>query len=288
MGLMIVIIVVSCQRPKVESLPGNHTPQTTQISLPTTDITHVQLDSFDFQKALRLMFESPDMMFSPNLGQDTVAVNTAIEWSTFSGTNPCEPMPIPFSPTNTERFECTGILLAKSYYQDEVNQILVLTETITGECHICTPQISGAVFLKQEGDWVLDFKQLNFLSIGSWGQAPAAEFIQIGEGRFGILFRHNFASTSISGEEIVITAAMDREFNVILRVDSALRNAEEGWGYDSKLAVIQETGRDWYDIQITTTGTKPASMTQSSVRESFEDVKWFTWDGSTYKVRDPN
>lgn len=246
---------------------------------------HVPLDTFDFLKALRLMFEWPHMIFSENLGRDTVAVNRSIRWSTFSGWNPCEPIPSPSASTNEEQFECTKYILAESYYQDEATKVLVLTETINGECHICMPQISGAVFLKQERDWILDFKQLNFLSIGSWGQAPPAEIIQIGKNRFGILFRHHFASTGISGEEIVIVTEIDELFKTVLITESTLSNVEEGWSYESEVVVSEEVGRDWYDIQIITMGVR---KTQAGTRESFEETKWFTWDEMSYQIRTSN
>lgn len=284
-GLIIAISITSCQRQQAGSFPNDERPQTIEFAPSPTAPMHVPLDTFDFLKALRLMFESPDMTFSENLGRDTVAVNNSMRWSTFSGWNPCKPIPSPSASTDKEQFECTKYILAESYYQNGAAKTLVLTETINGECHICTPQISGAVFLEQEGDWILDFKQLNFLSIGGWGQSPPATIIQIGENRFGILFRHHFAGTGISGEEIVIVTEMDELFKTVLVTDSALRNVEEGWGYDSEVVISEEAGRDWYDIQITTTGIRKS---QVGARESFEETKWFAWDGGSYQIRTPN
>ena len=278
MGFMIATTIISCQPHREGAFPNNAHPQKIDFSPTATASTHEPFDTFDYLKALRLMFESSDMAFSENRGRDTVAVNTSIHWSTFSGWNPCNPIPTPPSSTNDKQFQCIKYILTESYYQNETTKILVLTESIDSECHICMPQISGAVFLEQEGDWVLDFKQLNFLSIGSWGQASSAKVFQIGENRFGIFFHHHFASTGISGEEIVIVTEIDKSFKEVLVIDSALIDAEEGWGYESEVVISEEADRDWYDIKVTTTDT----------RKTEEETKWFSWDGVSYQDRTSN
>ncbi len=281
-GLMILINIVSCQRQKSAPLPTYELPPTIEVAPSTTPSTHIP---FDYLKALRLMFQFPEMVFSENLGKDTVAINSSRRWSTYTGWRPCESIPGTPSLKERERFECARYLLTESYVQNETIKTLVLTETIIGDCHICAPQISGAVFLQQDGNWILDFKHINFLTIGSWGYAPPAELVQIGDNRFGILFRNRYVSSGITGEETVLFTELNGLFEEIFSFQTALNYQEEGWSYESDLVFSLQSNRDWFDIQITKTDLRE---TQSGASESFEETVWFTWDGTSYQLRPSN
>ncbi|VAW30492.1 hypothetical protein MNBD_CHLOROFLEXI01-4786 [hydrothermal vent metagenome] len=281
-GLIGMIGIVSCQWQQTEKYTDTNPLVATPITPSSIATTPTLPDDFDFPKALRLLFSSPDMAFSNNLGIDTVAINTTVEWTGFSGINPCKPIPPP-SQISENQYECTRILLAEPYLQREKDQIFMLTETINNECLACFPNLIFAVFQRQAEEWILVSKQSNFSSIGSWGQAPPAEFIQIGQNRFGILFHHNNTSSGITIGEIILISEIDGAFQLIFREQVALRYIEEGWGYDSEVAFIEDIEHDWYKIQIITIGTKPISTTQSD-KEPFEEVKWLIWDGTSYKV----
>lgn len=283
LGLTGMIGIASCRLQQVEIYTDASPLVTTHVTPSSIATIPTLPDDFDFPKALRLLFLSPDMAFSNNLGINTVGINATVEWSGFSGINPCEPLPTPSSSTNSNQFECTKILLAEPYPQHGKNQILMLTETINKECHSCAVNLTFAIFQRQSEEWILVSKQSNLPPIGSWGQAPPAEFIQIGKNRFGILFRHNNTSSGISTGEIILISELDGAFQLIFRKQIALRYIEEGWGYDSEVSFVKDIAHDWYTIQIATAGTKPVSTTQSD-KEPFEEVNCFFWDGMSYQV----
>ncbi|MEZ4594234.1 MAG: hypothetical protein R3D55_24295 [Chloroflexota bacterium] len=280
---IIAICVVSCQRQQVETHSSPGTPEKTRITPSSVIVTQQPPNDFDFQQALRLMLKSPDMVFSDNLGIDSVAINTAVEWTGLSGINHCEPLQTPSSSTSANQFECTKILLAEPYLQHGEEQILMLTETISSECHVCFPILTFAIFESQAEGWILVSKQSDFSSIGSWGQAPPAELIKIGQNRFGILFHHNNTSSGISFGEMILVSELNGEFQTVLREQIALRNLEEEWGYESAVTFIEDADSDWHKIQITTSGTIPISATEQGL-ESIEEEKWFVWDEGSYRL----
>lgn len=285
--IIVLICVVSCQRPQVDTRSSPNTSEKTLVTPSPAIVTQQPSNNFDFQKALRLMFKSPDMVFSDNLGIDSVAINTAVEWAGLSGINHCEPLQTPSSSTSANQFECTKILLAEPYLQHAEEQILMLTETINSECHVCFPILTFAIFQSQAEGWILVSKQSDFSSIGSWGHAPPAELIEIGHNRFGILFHHNNTSSGISLGEIILVSELNGEFQTILREQIALRNLEEGWSYESEVTFIEDADSDWHKIQITTSGTIPTSATEQGL-ESINEEKWLVWDEGSYRLAESN
>lgn len=248
---------------------------------------------FNFHRALQMMFDSPSMIFSNDLGQDSVAIDTSNVWVSVTGgnTDACgHPLPVPTHSgediylKGREFYECTRITLSHAYQQDSIAHMLIWTETIVaGECHICNVRLSGAVFEIQNGQWELKFKHPNFEHVGKWGTAPPIEVIEIGSNHFGYLLTQDDTSSDIGWQELIIISQIDDQFVVVFRADSATRNYSERWGYESELLIDSQSQSDskWYDLHLITTHTPSSKYPDGLVEENV-----YVWDGAQYKLAD--
>lgn len=250
-------------------------------------------EDFNYLWALKLMFDSPDIVFSENLGIETEAVDTSAIGYFIEGHSICDlSLPVPPILDNeffdTDFYECTQIILAEQFMRDGVEHMMLLTETIYDTSHQGGARISGAIFKKKDQQWVLDFAQRNFIEAGDFGGAPfPREFIQVGENRVGILFTDPNITTGILYQTTFLISDIDRQFKMIFFIESALgqidyssksTRTEWAWKYESIVTMEEQAAQDWYDIKVVTNGTKGM--------EEVDETVWYKWDGETYVIRD--
>jgi hypothetical protein len=148
-----------------------------------------------------------------------------------------------------------------SCYWDNLGleKCLVITERSTSYgCHPCGVYIDGGVFDKSLTGWKLHAMQSNMAEIGSFGQIPKGELIQIGYKKYAALLKGTYAQGG-SNETLLIIAETKNSFGVVLKINSSSESEyghENGFGYTAKLTFeMADYNDEYYDIVVKYYGT---------------------------------
>ncbi len=160
----------------------------------------------------------------------------------------------------------TGPNLAQSFVQGGVQRFILTTETVPAryDCHACAPLIGAATFSQQGDGWQLDAVTKAISTMGSFGSGPKGKLIKIGADRYGVVFHDGGMNQGISGEAVVIIAEVGESLREILTIseyggDNSGACGEElaaCWKYSSKMDFEPGPNPDYYDIKVTTSGTR--------------------------------
>jgi hypothetical protein len=179
-----------------------------------------------------------------------------------------------------------NVLLLTPFQQRDVHKYLMITEVPGDDCHTCKANIDGAIFSKVNNAWQIDVEHKGITSLGSFGRAPQGEFVQIGPDKYGARFEQKYASAETVGADIVLITDLADRFEVVLNVQTAASHLNSAgkvqWSYTSELEFIPNDNKTYYDIQITTQGTRPVEDTITE----FEAVKLYTFTGAAYRIID--
>lgn len=164
----------------------------------------------------------------------------------------------------------TSALLAQPYVESGVQKYLLLTQTVPAryDCHACAPMVGGATFSQVGNDWQLDNETRYVALMGSFGNAPAGKLIKIGPEKYGVVFRDAYMAQGTGGESLILIAEVEGTLRELLRLsefsgDNSGSGCNEGseiagpcWKYSSKVDFQPGTNPDYFDIKVTTSGTK--------------------------------
>ncbi|MBN1874135.1 MAG: hypothetical protein JXA33_07880 [Anaerolineae bacterium] len=178
-----------------------------------------------------------------------------------------------------------NVLLAESFQQAGTEKYLILTEVPGADCHACQARIGGAVFSKSGNDWQLDIAQPTLIQLGAFGRAPEPEFVQIGPDVYGALFQQKYASTGGFGSHVVLITEVAGSLKSVLLAQTAGGRLSDDdtttqWKYESELTFVAGDNPAYYDLVITTRGTRP----NAGEIQEFEEVKRYTFTGQEYKL----
>jgi hypothetical protein len=178
------------------------------------------------------------------------------------------------------------------YKTSEGNKVLLLTETLSREaggweeCHACAPIVGLAEFTELEGDWFVQGLRKDLETMGSWGQLPPNELVQVGPDNFAVMFEPGYLQMGILESKFVVAGIVDGKFEVVLDVEASYSNEgyyfedffpEKAYSFESSTEWKKGSNPSWYDLIITTKGKRPISG-----KEDGDDIREFV-EKSTYK-----
>lgn len=186
--------------------------------------------------------------------------------------------------------------------EGEDRRMLLLTETLARgkegweSCHACSPIVGAAMFMEVEGDWYIEALRKDLDEIGSWGEMPPHQLVQIGPQAWGARLDYGSTNQGITeGGMELIGIAKDR-FEVLADVETNFSNtgmffegeeAEGAYEYDSIITFEPGNNPEYWDMIVTTSGRKPLGEGEEIVE--FETVRRFTLSGKAYQeVAAPN
>jgi hypothetical protein len=82
-------------------------------------------------------------------------------------------------------------------------------------CHGCGAYIDGAVFDRTDRGWKLYSFRSGIAEIGSFGSAPKGELIQIGAGKYAVLFKSVYGNQGSETENLALIAETENGFDKI-------------------------------------------------------------------------
>lgn len=157
--------------------------------------------------------------------------------------------------------------------------------------HICQATIGGAIFKKEQDKWRLDIEKESVASVGTFGNVPRHEIVEIGSGRWGMLFHNAYARGDYTEKWSVLVAAVDYDgletVDVLLTFDAGFDNQqycgpeiEPCHGYDATVQFLSGEHPTHYDAHVTTSG----SRLEDGVLVNFEETDVYTFEGHSYQL----
>ena len=131
---------------------------------------------------------------------------------------------------------------------------IVVTERSTSYgCHPCGALIDSAVFDRTPTGWKTHSLKSNMIELGSFGQIPKGELVQIGRRKYAALLKGTYAQGGAT-ERLIIIAETEHSFGIIFQIVSYSEyfgGAENSWAYNSKLEFQEsENNGEYYDIVV--------------------------------------
>lgn len=129
---------------------------------------------------------------------------------------------------------------------------LFITERSTGYgCIMCGNYIDGAVFDRAPSGWKIHALKSNMITLGTFGQTPKGELIQIGRGKFAALLRGSYSKQGAERESLVIIAETVQSFGIVFKLPTSRykynNNIDSNWGFTSKLEFYPNEENIEYD-----------------------------------------
>jgi hypothetical protein len=157
------------------------------------------------------------------------------------------------------------VILSQPYQENNISHYVLISQRMDPAefCHMCAPEVDGAIFTRVDDRWLLDVVQEGFAKLGYFGVAPEAELVQIGPDRFGYLFYFTGGSTGLTYTDAYLVAFFGEHFDVLLNERTRFDNSQacepdfafECWGYTSTLEFIQGENATYYDPHLVTSGS---------------------------------
>ncbi len=176
----------------------------------------------------------------------------------------------------------SSILLAKPMHEGNFDKYILLTGTVPKDytCHACPATISGFLFSKTGGGWQLDAEQKFIARLGEYGEGPATELVRIGPDKYGVLFRPLYTGT-YQEEGMILFEVTDSGLTEALSLPATSGQGGDNkpYKYSSKLNFVQGKNSSYYDIKISTTGSRKGSDGKVT---SVDETKTYIFNGKKY------
>jgi hypothetical protein len=185
------------------------------------------------------------------------------------------------------------------FRQDRFEKCFVLAEIRPKEsfdCHSCAPAVAGAIFLKNGDAWHIQINEHVITYIGSWGRAPKeSKLVKMGADRFGILIERRYQVHGISDAYTILISQINDRLKVLWESPTTYEDNEGDGGegtdhacyrWSSRISFKPMQNSSYYDIFVTTSGTKPADDSDSAGKViSFQHTSEFMFSDSIYVAK---
>jgi hypothetical protein len=185
------------------------------------------------------------------------------------------------------------------FRQDRFEKCFVLAEIRPNEsfdCHSCAPAVAGAIFLKNGDAWHIQINEHVITYIGSWGRAPKeSKLVKIGTDRFGILIERRFQVHGTSDAYTILISQINDRLKVLWESPTTYEDNEGDCGegtdhacyrWSSRISFKPMQNSSFYDIFVTTSGTKPADDSDSAGKViSFQHTSVYMFSDSIYVAK---
>lgn len=160
----------------------------------------------------------------------------------------------------------TAANLVQAFNQSGVQRYFIITETVPAQydCHACGPLVGGAVFTQQGDRWQLDSESRLVRPMGGFGTAPKGKLTKIGPDRYGVVFHDGGTGQGYTHEAVSLLAEVGERISEVLSVNpyggdnegTCGEDLQPCWKFSSRMDFESGSNPDYFDIKVTTTGTK--------------------------------
>lgn len=166
---------------------------------------------------------------------------------------------------------------------------LVLTKTLPtpqNSCHACSAIIGAFDFYKSGGSWVPKITERAFTEMGPWGEAPnSISIVKYGQNDYAFKIEESDMHFGFSDSGIALVAPIQDHFVTIFidgDISASNNGADDGtpvYAYSSTMKFFPVQGFKYYDIQITTSGTR---LNPQKQLQSFNEKHLFKFSNGAY------
>lgn len=169
-----------------------------------------------------------------------------------------------------------------SGFFEENNQskfILLARVGYSEGCHSCPGILGGIVFVKNGEQWQVETKDITIIEM--WSINSLVELVQIGAEKYGVLLRHTSTYTGSSTEHGYLITQLDGELKRFYLTGLGETNHYlYPWAFTATIQFVPGHHPQFYDLEITTTGTKPFE----GVISPFTEVQLYTFGDEGYTL----
>ena len=158
----------------------------------------------------------------------------------------------------------SGAVVTKQYTEGGHDRLILTMKTVPAEwnCHGCAVDVGAATFTKVDGGWELDAENRCIDQMGSNGKALEFKLTKIGPDRFGIMFNAGWMGQGLTSESATIAVDFNGEIHKAIALDYSgdFDNGglfgQKPWHYSTKIEFEPGSNPDYFDLKISTVGTK--------------------------------
>jgi hypothetical protein len=167
-----------------------------------------------------------------------------------------------FPATQDYALSTVKVLVAAPFTENHVDKyaLVISQENAWGDCYSCPLPVRAAIFARQGQTWVAEWRGDS--ELGFAGHAPTGQLVQIGPDRYGFAFIDTQTSSGYALRDFELFAVMGGYLADILSVPNYTESMKEpsqpwaGWEYISDYQFVPGENADYYDLRVTTKGSK--------------------------------
>jgi hypothetical protein len=158
----------------------------------------------------------------------------------------------------------------KAFQQEGAERYFVITRTAPdkSDCEDCVPVLGGAVFTKSGEEWQLNHHSKAITRTGMHGTLSGGKLVKLGKDFYGVQFHWKALNLGVAEEgDMVIAetkAGLREVFSMVTAGNNKQYCEQNGlyeddpacWAFNSKLDFVPNPNSNFYDIRITSNGTK--------------------------------
>jgi predicted small secreted protein len=186
------------------------------------------------------------------------------------------------------------VIFSKPFQVGEQTRVFVVTKTAPAreECEDCVPVLGAATFTKVDDQWRLDEQAKTITRTGMHGELNGGKLVKIAPNEYGVLFNWKQTSLGVTEEGALLLAetkaGLKEVFSMILGSNNKAYCQENGlyeddaecWGYSSKLEFLPNDESNYYDLRVTSEGTKQVDLNETA---NVRETRRFVYADSGYR-----
>ncbi len=179
-------------------------------------------------------------------------------------------------------------LWAAPFTQGERERYYLLTRTTAEACRNCQGLLGGAIYEKFAEGWQLVRETKTITWLGATDQFLQGKVVKIGAEKYAVLYRWRATNNGYTEEGDRLVAEGDEQLRELFSAITASNNETDCtpsykcWSYKSTLTFVPREGATYYDLRVTTAGTKPD---EEGMANAFEEVKTYSVVNGRYALR---
>jgi hypothetical protein len=174
-------------------------------------------------------------------------------------------------------------VFSKSFQQGDNDRVIVVTRTAPprDECEDCVPVLGAAIYTKLGDEWHLDSQAKAISRTGQHGELSGGKLVKISPNKYGVLFSWKHSNMGVAEEGTMLLAETKSGLKEIFSMvtgsnnkaycqeNGLYENDPECWGFSSKVELVKSETSPYYDVKVTTQGTKQVDQGEvANVRET--------------------
>lgn len=182
----------------------------------------------------------------------------------------------------------TRALLSAPFSQGERERFYVLTRTQVDNCRGCQAVLGGALYEKSDTGWLLVRETKAIARVEAEDQFLPGKVVKIGADKYAVLYRWRAANNGYIEEGDRLVAENDEGLRELFSAITSANHETDCtpsyrcWSYKSTMTFVPREGAAYYDLRVTTSGTKPD---EDDVVSSFDEVKTYRIVNGHYALR---